>query len=402
MIWFVCKQMKILAIETSCDETALSVVDASIKKEGEKDTPIFNVLGSSIFSQIKIHEKYGGVFPALAKREHAKNLVPLMKNVLEKTNLSNNKDVQITEEQKKHLEQLLEKETGLFEAFIEYMEKIEKPQIDALAVTKGPGLEPALWVGISFAKALGYIWNIPIIPVNHMEGHILSVLTKDQVTVEFPALALLISGGHTEIVHISDWGKYEVIGATRDDAVGEAFDKVARMLSLPYPGGPEISKLAEKERLEKNTDGTKNPFIFPRPMIHSNDLDFSFSGLKTSVLYAIKEIPELTEKIKQQIAEAFEDAVIEVLENKTKKAIEKYDARSLIIGGGVIANEKIRMEFLKIEEEMSGFKVFIPEMSLTTDNAVMIAMAGYAQTLRDKNVLSIDASQIKAEGNLKL
>lgn len=391
--------MKILGIETSCDETALSIIEAS-EKLGEKNNPVFSVIGTSLFSQTKIHEKYGGVFPTIAKREHAKNLVPLLKNLLETTPLEEKKIPPLSEEQKNLLKEILEKEDGLYEMTVEFLEKTNRPEIDAIAVTYGPGLEPALWVGISFAKALSHTWKIPIIPVNHMEGHILSVLTSAQNKITFPALALLISGGHTEIVHISDWGKYKVIGSTRDDAVGEAFDKVARMLSLPYPGGPEISKLAEKERIENS--GQENPFVFPRPMINSNDFDFSFSGLKTSVLYTIKEIPTLTDKIKQQISNAFEDAVVEVLLKKTEKAIHEYDAKSLIIGGGVIANKQIRKEFLKLEEKIPQMRVFIPDMSLTTDNAVMIAMAGYIQFLNNKEILNTDPKKIKAEGNLKL
>ncbi len=402
--------MKILGIETSCDETALCITEG------------FSVLGTSLFSQVKIHEKYGGVFPMLAKREHAKNLVPLFKNLLEKidtatqtefagkTKTTRNQPADFTDAQKEFLEKMLEREPELLSAFLEYIPTIEKPNIDAIAVTYGPGLEPALWVGINFAKALGYIWNIPIIPINHMEGHIVSVLAGAQVTktaIAFPALALLISGGHTELVHILDWTKYEVIGQTRDDAVGEAFDKVARMLSLPYPGGPHIGELAGKERKERaeqnggkksDDDSEKNPFTFPRPMIHSNDFDFSFSGLKTSVLYKIKELGELTPKIKQQIACAFEDAVVEVLLEKTKKAIIKYGAKSLIVGGGVIANTKIRESFLGL----SGLQVFIPDLSLATDNAVMIAMAGYINATKNPSVLKTDPKTIVAQGNLRL
>lgn len=397
--------MKILGIETSCDETALSITEGK-NTSGVAGTALdFSVLSTSLFSQIKIHAEYGGVFPAVAKREHAKNLVPLLQNLFDQIHFVEKQDSPLSEEQKSHLRKILEKEAEIFEPLLKYIEKVARPDIDAIAVTFGPGLEPALWVGISFAKALGYIWGIPVIPVNHMEGHILSVLTSTKNEINFPALALLISGGHTEIVQISGWGKYKVIGETRDDAVGEAFDKVARMLSLPYPGGPEISKLAEKERREATTDEKNaiNPFVFPRPMIHSHDFDFSFSGLKTSVLYTIKEIPELTEKIKQQIALAFEDAVVEVLLDKTKKAIEKYGAKSLIIGGGVIANKQIRSEFLKLEKSSpEDFKVFVPEMSLATDNAVMIAMAGYIQILNNKDILKTDAKTIRAEGNARL
>ncbi len=394
--------MKILGIETSCDETALCILDGS----GDLNSPSFSVLGTSLFSQVKIHEQYGGVFPALAKREHAKNLVPLLKNLLQKTNLSKNQTAatakeNLKTEQKDYLKKLLEKEPELFECLDKYIGTIEKPNIDAIAVTFGPGLEPALWVGINFAKALNYLWDIPIVPINHMEGHIVSVLASAQKNITFPALALLISGGHTELVNIPNWTKYEVVGQTRDDAVGEAFDKVARMLSLPYPGGPHISELAEKERKENKNPANKK-FSFPRPMIHSHDFDFSFSGLKTSILYKIKELKELTPKIKQEIACEFEDAVVEVLLSKTKKAIEKYSSQSLIIGGGVIANTQIRSSFQKLDAEFPSLKVFVPEMSLTTDNAVMIAMAGYIQIQKDSSTLKTKPETIVAQGNIQL
>ncbi|MEN9614005.1 MAG: hypothetical protein RLZZ347_312 [Candidatus Parcubacteria bacterium] len=390
--------MLILGIETSCDETAVCIVSAT----GDKNTPAFSVLGNALNSQIKIHEQYGGVFPALAKREHSRNLIPLFKKTLEESGFGiSNSQFLISNEQVEDIKAILTKEPELQEQFLAYLPKIEKPSIDAIAVTVGPGLEPALWVGINFARALSLLWNIPIIPVNHMEGHIVSVLVDREITkskflisdpqtkdrklstnnspILFPALALLISGGHTELILIESWGTYTNIGQTRDDAVGEAFDKVARMLGLPYPGGPEISRLATKSRFS-NT-GQPTPYPLPRPMLHTKDFDFSFSGLKTAVLYLTQELKTLTEKDKEVIAREFEDAVTEVLVTKTKKALEHYGAQTLIIGGGVIANTHIRKAFEALVTEHPHIKLFFPSLALSTDNAVMIACAGYMQHL---------------------
>ena len=405
--------MKILSIETSCDETAISVVEA----EGGLENPQFTILGNVLHSQIDIHTKYGGVFPMLAKREHAKNLPFLLVDVLKQAGLyEENENIQ-SDEKWLEIRGILSKEQGLEESLRKILEKIARPNIDMIAVTVGPGLAPALWVGISCAKALGIFWNIPVIPANHMEGHILSVLINEtniktdviekekkesesrKDTIKFPALALLISGGHTEIVKIEKWGKYNVIGETRDDAVGEAFDKVARMLGLPYPGGPEISKLAEEAR--KNN--IPNKIILPRPMIHSGDLNFSFSGLKTAVLYHIRDHGELNEEEKRDMAREFEDAVMEVILKKTKNAVEETGAKTLIIAGGVIANKKIRETFLNLEKEMKDIVVKIPTQKLSTDNALMIAVTGYINTQIHKNELEkAKNTEILAKSNLKL
>lgn len=355
--------MTILGIETSCDETAVSLIEAT----GDFEALSFKVLAYFTLTQ-HIHEQYGGVFPMLAKREHIKNLPPITKHVLEKAGKT-----------------------------------INKPDIDVIAVTEGPGLEPALWVGIEFAKELAKKWNVPIIPINHMEGHIASVLSdggmsndKFQMTkrVQFPTIALLISGGHTELVYVKNWKEYNMLGETRDDAVGEAFDKVARLLGLQYPGGPKISVLAEKARIARPN---APQFHFPRPMIHSEDLDFSFSGLKTAVLYTIQKLPPLTEEIKEEIARAFEDAVTEVLISKTKKAFVESDATTLIVAGGVIANKYIRNAFEAFAQE-NNISLHIPEKELATDNAVMIAIAGYLH--RDEK--NIDLQTLRAQGNLRL
>jgi len=378
--------MKILGIETSCDETAVSIVEA----KGDLKSLNFKVLGSAINSQIKIHEPYGGVVPNLAKREHQKNLPIVLEEALKKAVLDLSK-------------------------------------IDLITVTVGPGLEPALWTGITFAEELGKKWNIPVIPANHMEGHIASVLLNKNEQLNFPILALLISGGHTELIFLKSWLEKEKIGETQDDAVGEAFDKVARMLGLSYPGGPEISRLAEIARTKNINLETK----FPRPMMHSKDFNFSFSGLKTAVLYYLrknhkqrpreqlserdwreseeifqqKNTPVVREDLasdffteKLLVAREFEDAVIEVLVSKTKVAIEKYWPKTLIIGGGVIANKALRENFLKLKENYPELEILIPEKSLTTDNGTMIALAGFIEYLRNKK----PTEKLKAQGNLDI
>lgn len=383
--------MIILGIETSCDETAVCIVSAT----GDQNAPSFSVLGNALNSQIKIHEQYGGVFPALAKREHSKNIVPLFIETLTQAQLFSNEKNQISLEKIGALRTLLDREPELFTHLEEHILTIKKPTIDAIAVTVGPGLEPALWVGINFARVLSLLWDIPVIPVNHMEGHIISVLVEKKCKVNFPALALLISGGHTELILIESWGKYSNIGQTRDDAVGEAFDKVARMLGLSYPGGPAISALAHKSR-SSNLEAKSYPL--PRPMLHTKDFDFSFSGLKTAVLYLTQELKTLTEKDKEAIAREFEDAVTEVLITKTKKALEKYGAQTLIVGGGVIANTYIRKSFENLVTEYPDTKLFFPTLALSTDNAVMIACAGYMQHLT--KAPNTAPAPLVAKGNL--
>ncbi|MFA6340999.1 MAG: tRNA (adenosine(37)-N6)-threonylcarbamoyltransferase complex transferase subunit TsaD [Candidatus Paceibacterota bacterium] len=382
--------MIILGIETSCDETAVCLIEA------EKDS--VKILGNQLYSQVELHKQYGGVFPMMAKREHAKNLVPLLEKCLKESKLFILKKNEIPREK---IRKILEKENDLFSEFVELIEKIERPNIDAIVVTNGPGLEPALWVGVVFAKALSLAWDIPVFPVNHMEGHIYVAALVGSKTeykfkkIRYPAIALLVSGGHTQIVLVKEQLEHEIIGNTRDDALGEAFDKVARILGLPYPGGPEISKLAEKERVEHPNKITSYPL--PRPMIHSHDLNFSFSGIKTAVLYTVQKIPKLTDEIRQEIAKEFEDAVVEVIVKKTKEALEQYGAESLIIGGGVSANKKIRDDFAKITEEL-GLELMIPEISTSTDNAFMIAIAGYLNIISGKK----PETDFKAEGNLSL
>lgn len=350
--------MRILSIETSCDETAVALLNVT----GPASKPAVTILGNSLFSQASLHEQYGGVFPTLAKREHEKNLPILLEQTLNEAN-----------------------------------EATEAPELDLIAVTAGPGLEPALWAGITFAEELGKKWNKPILGVDHMKGHVWSVLSSQEV--ELPALALLVSGGHTELVEVSDWHSFKVLGRTLDDAVGEAFDKVARMLGLPYPGGPKISALAEVARQK----GKSPIFKLPRPMIHTNDLNFSYSGLKTAVLYKLKELGNIDESIKEDFALEFEAAAIEVLVAKTRKAIEEsnIEYKTLIIGGGVAASKYLQEEFRNLAKEFSSISLKLPEKSLTTDNAVMIGLAAYVEATAKPESLN-RPGKIIARGNLSI
>lgn len=393
--------MIILGIETSCDETAISVVRA----EGDVDKPVFEVLGSSVQSQIDIHKEYGGVFPTLAKREHIINLPAVLIEALRKANLISNFHFSIFNESQ-----------NPEEVWQDFFDKLPKVDVDMIAVTVGPGLEPALWTGINFAQELGKRCGKPVVPTNHMLGHIASVLLNKQIT--FPAIALLVSGGHTELVLLKSWADKKKIGETQDDAVGEAFDKVARMLGLPYPGGPEISKLAEEARIQ-NINLEKK---LPRPMINSGDFNFSFSGLKTAVLYYLRDLtspltmgplpsgipsPDQGEgskggvsfQTKLAVAREFEDSVIETLLSKTRKAIDAHSPKSLIIGGGVIANKALRENFLKLKEVYPNLEIFIPERELTTDNATMIAMAGFIEYLQNKTEIP---AKLEARGYLEI
>lgn len=359
----------------------------------------FKILANNSNSQINIHIPYGGVYPVLAKREHEKNLPILLEASLKQAKL----------------------------------DKKKKP-VDAITVTYGPGLEMCLWAGITFAQDWAKKWNVPLIPTNHMEGHLLSVFGKNKGTfkipkVETPALALLVSGGHTELVLMDKWMKYKIIGQTLDDAVGEAFDKVARMLGLPYPGGPQISKLAEVRRKElenfsgprfsgslsqpdheKSSSSSRPKITLPRPMLHSKNFDFSFSGLKTAVLYTIRDLEKsgkkLTPELITELALEFENAAIECLVYKTKKAIEKYGIKTVIVGGGVSANTYLKKEIKKITTAKAGqagknVKLLFPTKELSTDNSLMIGIAGYLNYIKNKKRVPKPAS-IKATGNLRL
>ncbi len=355
----------------------------------------FRVLAHEISSQAAMHSPFGGVYPSLAKREHIKNLPLLLNKILK---------------------------------------KLKTKKIDLIAVTSGPGLEPALWTGIVFAQELARKWKVPLIPVNHMEGHIFSTFAKAEKkfqipNAKFPMLALLVSGGHTQLVLSNRWLNYKIIGETLDDAVGEAYDKVARMLGLPYPGGPEISKLAEQLRAEgkqflrgvSQADGPRGsaprargdsdpakigfPIALPRPMLKSKNFNFSYSGLKTAVLYLIKKISKLDKKTKAQIALEFENAAIECLTYKTARAIEKYKIKTLVVGGGVSANTHLKREITRLRQGFGrarkNLKIFFPPKELTGDNALMIGIAGYLNYLKNKKKVPKPES-IKADGNLSL
>jgi N6-L-threonylcarbamoyladenine synthase len=397
--------MKILSIETSCDDTSICIMEA----KGSSQNASFKILASSSNSQIKIHIPYGGVFPALAKREHLRNLPILLDACLKQANLTP--------------APLINKERGLRRG------EFDKPSVDLITVTSGPGLEIALWTGIVFAKELAEKWKIPLMPVNHMEGHLFSVFGKAKGKFEIsktknPTLALLVSGGHTELVLIKKPMDYKTIGQTLDDAVGEAFDKVARMLGLPYPGGPEISKIAEKGRDRENqsfwghnfsaekfiqssgrrpAESPQRLFSLPRPMLYSKNFDFSFSGLKTAVLYLIRDLggrENIDKKTKALIALEFENAAIECLVYKTKKALQEHKIKTLIVAGGVSANKYLRSEMVKLAKK-EKIKLLFPSQELTGDNSIMIGIAGYLRYIKNKKKVP-KLGKIKATGNLGL
>ncbi len=392
--------MKILAIETSCDETAIALMEA----EGGLKNPRFKILKNLISSQIEIHRPFGGIVPNLAKREHLKNLPILFKKLAAGGYWSTP---------------------------------------DLIAVTVGPGLEPALWTGINFAENLYNQLKIKnkklktkLVGVNHMEGHLYSYLLTKNPKIKFknlfPAIVLLVSGGHTILMKMNSLVDYKKLGETRDDAVGEAFDKVARILNLPYPGGPEIEKLARSV-----PKGWQDAINFPRPMLNQKNYDFSFSGLKTAVLYHIRDSENLPhEKTgshsssdsfarlplalalrlrrnharsgsetlfleanfhKNDIAASFQEAAFDVLIIKTLKAVKEFKAKSVLIGGGVASNLSLRKDFkFRIKNAGLSVKFFIPPKNFCTDNAAMIGVAGYMNYLKKKNFKMV------AKGNLSL
>lgn len=389
--------MLILAIETSCDETAISI----LKADGDFPHATYEILGDALWSQIDIHRAYGGVFPALAKREHAATIVPMLEKAITESDLSSpDSGSALTADDEAYIRKLLDREEGLVDQLLTFHREHGSFPIDLVAVTNGPGLEPALWVGVNFAKALAFLWKTPIVPINHMEGHILaSIYDADRDNqlsdIHFPAISLLISGGHTELILMRDWGTYEKIGQTRDDAVGEAFDKVARLVGIPYPGGPEIGRLAGEARKRKLPQFAK----LPSPMLHSGDLDFSFSGLKTAVRYAVQN-KQLTPDEIAAVARDFEDAVATVLVKKVQSAIETHAAKTLIVGGGVSANKYIKQlietTLLATHSEVT---CYFPQPGLSTDNSIMIALAGHA---RAASALTATGNTINANGNRSL
>ncbi|MBM2818179.1 MAG: hypothetical protein HW401_769 [Parcubacteria group bacterium] len=417
--------MKILAIETSCDETSVAIVEG----KGGLKNPSFEILSNIVLSQIKLHAHWGGVVPMVAKREHGKNLITILDKSLRKSGFYNSKiknqksKLQFKIKNEEEIKRILNREPELMERFLKFIPTIKSPKIDAIAVTFGPGLEPALWVGINFARALAFVWNKPVVAVNHMEGHIVASRLatnskfKNQKSklIEFPALALLVSGGHTELVLIKKWGDYEIIGQTRDDAAGECFDKTARMLELPYPGGPQIAKQAEnfkkypltfrmggwtRREMEKEAFNIK----LPRPMIGSKDYDFSFSGLKTAVLYMLRDMKERHINIGDftpMICNEIQQSIIDVLINKTIKAAKEFGAKSIILGGGVAANKELRAQMKKavVREFAKTTALYLPSAKLTTDNAAMIGAAGYLHAVNGDFTIP---EKLIAQGNLVL
>ncbi len=390
--------MLILSIETSCDETAVSLVEA----QGDFPHATYEIQGNALWSQIDIHREYGGVFPAIAKREHAATIVSMLEKALKESGMEAfDFTPTISPETERTVRELLNREVGLADQLLTFHKEHGSFAVDLIAVTSGPGLEPALWVGINFAKALSVLWNVKVVPVNHMEGHVLSSIydidRDNQLSdISFPAISLLISGGHTELLLMKNWGHYEKIGQTRDDAVGEAYDKVARLVGLPYPGGPEIAKKAMQARKEKLP-----PFAtFPTPMLNSGDLDFSFSGLKTAVRYAVQG-KELSETDICAIARDFEDAVATVLLKKSIQAVETHAAKTLIVGGGVSANTYLKQRFdAAFLTDNHDVQVYFPQPSLSTDNSIMIALAGHAK--KDRALTPISTTTIAASGNLSI
>ena len=309
--------MNILGIETSCDETGIAIYNT------EKQS----IISEQLFSQASKHAEYGGVVPELASRDHLIKIIPLIKLSLEES-------------------------------------KLEFSDLNAIAYTAGPGLRGPLLIGASMAKSLSFSLKIPSIGIHHMEAHLLINLLEDPAP-KFPFLTLLISGGHCLLINAKELGSYEIVGQTIDDAVGEAFDKVSKLLELGYPGGPLIEKLAQS--------GDSSAFSFPRPMTNKDNLDFSFSGLKTAVFYALKDTKVINKQIKANIAASFQDAVADTLLIKSKKALEETKQNELVIGGGVASNKYIRK---KLVEGLKDNKIYFPPLERCTDNGAMVAFAG--------------------------
>ncbi len=310
--------MRVLGIETSCDETGLAIYDSHA-----------GILANVLHSQIGLHDRYGGVVPELASRDHIRRIVPLLREVMDKA-------------------------------------ATHPQQLDAIAYTAGPGLAGALLTGAAAGKSLAFAWGIPAIAIHHMEAHLLAPMLEDEAP-EYPFLALLVSGGHTQIVQVDAPGQYNLLGESLDDAAGEAFDKTAKLLGLGYPGGAALSVLAES--------GDPARFHFPRPMTDRPGLDFSFSGLKTHAVATVRQSPE-DPQTRADIARAFVDAVVDTLAIKCRRAMEQTNIYTLIAAGGVSANRQLRQRLTEMTDEMGG-RVFYPRLEYCTDNGAMIAYAGY-------------------------
>ena len=312
--------MRVIGIETSCDETAVAVYD---RERG--------LLSHRLYSQIAMHQAYGGVVPELASRDHIRRLLPLVREELAAAGS-------------------------------------ERRSIDGVAYTAGPGLIGALLTGAGFARGMAYAWGKPAIAVHHLEGHLLAPLLEDPAP-DFPFLALLVSGGHTQLVDVSGLGRYRILGETLDDAAGEAFDKTAKMLGLPYPGGAALAALADK--------GVAGRFVFPRPMLDRPGLEFSFSGLKTAALVALRG-RVISDGLKADVARGFQEAVVDTLAEKARRALRATGYRRLVVAGGVGANRKLRARLTAIASE-SGAELYFPRTEFCTDNGAMIALAGCLQ-----------------------
>jgi N6-L-threonylcarbamoyladenine synthase len=312
--------MRILAIESSCDESAAAVLDADR-----------GLLGHEVFSQIELHRVFGGVVPELASRDHVRRLLPLVRSVLERAGTT-------------------------------------PAELNGVAYTAGPGLIGALLTGASLARSLAYAWRVPALGVHHLEGHLLAPLLEPDPP-PFPHVALLVSGGHTMLIEVRAIGSYRLLGETRDDAAGEAFDKTAKLLGLPYPGGPELARLADQ--------GTPGVFRFPRPMLDRPGLEFSFSGLKTAVVHALRG-REVTDTVRADVAEAVQLSIVETLTAKALRALEETGLETLVVSGGVSANRSLRSRLTEAVRR-EGARVYYPRIEFCTDNAAMIAVAGLAR-----------------------
>ncbi|MDP2638611.1 MAG: tRNA (adenosine(37)-N6)-threonylcarbamoyltransferase complex transferase subunit TsaD [Candidatus Azambacteria bacterium] len=361
--------MKILGIETSCDDTAAAVIEA----KGGFSKPSFSVLSNISYSQVAIHKKFGGIVPDLASRAHLEKIIPTIKEALRAA-------------------------------------KTKSDDIDLIAVTRGPGLMPSLLIGVNTARALAYRFRKPIIGVNHIEGHIYSNWLANK-KIEFPALVLVVSGGHTELVLMSARGgsafggrnpiRYKIIGQTVDDAAGECFDKTARLLGLGFPGGPAIAQLAEQWKTNLKTTNYQLKTNLPRPMINSDNYNFSFSGLKTAVLYLYNDLnTDLNTDFIPALANEIQSAIVDVLTSKTLKAIKNLNPKTVMLAGGVSANAYLREEMAR-KIKPYNIPLIVPGLAYTTDNAAMIAIAGYLNYLKKKPTAEA-WKKIEANANLRI
>jgi N6-L-threonylcarbamoyladenine synthase len=344
--------MYILGIETSCDETAAAVIKTGSRPEK------MAVLSNIISSQIEIHKKYGGVVPEVAAREHVLNILPVINEALIKAN-------------------------------------VKPSQIDLLAVTKGPGLITSLITGLETVRTLAFAWQKPVLEINHIEGHIYSNFIKPTSSIKFPAIILTVSGGHTNLIRLDKNHKLKIIGETLDDAAGEAYDKGAKMLGLEYPGGPLLAREADKFK----KTGRNSRLSFPRPMLHANNFDFSFSGLKTALLYQLQKDRSWKNRVPEYCF-AYQQAIIDILIAKTLKAVKKFKAKTIMLSGGVSANQELKEQFMaNIKTEGIKANFLFPEREYTTDNAAMIAAAA---AFKRRTRPALDFDKLRVDPSLPL